>query len=289
MQVGLKTPGVKPGLNRGTGQGESTVSGTSPKSVDNLRTDDDGAVGAPKNRNTLIIVGIVVAVIIVIGFLGSSLGKSSDAKQPQMVGGNATTAPTTVASVDSSQVDGNAGNSDGNLGTDTAYEDGTATPGPNAIYDADGNVISSNGVYDADGNVVGDGAINPGLPNFNDSEQGTTTATVFSATDFIKDLNGVDVPAVYNVKSRDYINDFVNYEAKRAIMADGLELYWLEVTYNDKPYRVQVPFYIFKDLKQKGICVVEIEQLTLEGGEKIISYMSVVYDYANMINEGESK
>lgn len=165
-------------------------------------------------------------------------------------------------------------------------EEITTESNPNAIYDDDGSIVSSNGIYDGDGNIISsdEDIIEPGLPNFSDSKSNTTTATVYSASDYIKDLNGVDVSAVYNVKSRDYIKDFVNYEAKRAIIDDGMELYWLEVTYGSKKYRVQVPFYAFKDLDKTGICVVEIEVLTLEGGEKIISYMQIITDYSNLSN-----
>lgn len=165
-------------------------------------------------------------------------------------------------------------------------EEITTESNSNAIYDDNGNIVSSNGIYDGDGNVISsdEDIIEPGLPNFSDSESNTTTATVYSASDYIKDLNGVDVSAVYNVKSRDYIKDFVNYEAKRAIIDDGMELYWLEVTYGSKKYRVQVPFYAFKDLDKTGICIVEIEVLTLEGGEKIISYMQIITDYSNLSN-----
>lgn len=155
---------------------------------------------------------------------------------------------------------------------------------PSAVYDEKGNLISSNGIYDEDGNIISDDEdiIKTGLPNFEKSTNNQTTAVVYSASDFIKDLNGVDVPAVYNVKSRDYVKDFVNYEAKRAIIDDGMEMYWLEVSYNSRRYRVQVPFYVFKDLDKTGICVVELEVLTLEGGEKIISYMQVITDYSNL-------
>ena len=123
-----------------------------------------------------------------------------------------------------------------------------------------------------------------GLPEFTD-EEGVTSAYVYSANDYIKDLNGSDIPAVYEVATRTYVRDFVNYEAKRAILDDGMEMYWLEITYKNKPYRCQVPFYIFKDLEVTGICVVEIELLTLDGGEQIISYMQVIDDYAGLINE----
>lgn len=127
--------------------------------------------------------------------------------------------------------------------------------------------------------------ITVGLPEFDPKENGTTSATVYSASDYIKDLNGYDIPAVYEVSGRSYFRDFANYEAKRAILADGMEMYWLEIVYKEKPYRCQVPFYIFKDLETTGICVVEIELLTLEGGEQIISFMQVVSNYADLINE----
>lgn len=171
--------------------------------------------------------------------------------------------------------------------TVSTTEDTSATTEENskAVYDENGKLISENGVYDLDGNVIDKDANSVGLPNFSDSEEGTTTEKYFSSSDFVKDLNGLDVPAVYNVKSRSYIKDFVNYDAKRAIMDDGMELYWLEVTYKNKKYRVQCPFYIFKDLDDSGICVVEIEVLNLEGGEKIISYMQVVQDYDELINK----
>ena len=121
-----------------------------------------------------------------------------------------------------------------------------------------------------------------GLPEFDDRENGSTSATVYSANDYIKDLNGNDIPAVYNVASRSYVKDFANYEAKRAILADGMEMYWLEIQYKNKPYRCQVPYYVFKDLETTGICVVEIEVLTLEGGEQVISYMQVVTNYEGL-------
>lgn len=128
-------------------------------------------------------------------------------------------------------------------------------------------------------------ALNVGLPEFDPKDNGQTSAVVYSASDYVKDLNGSDIPAVYEVASRTYVRDFVNYEAKRAILADGMEMYWLEIVYKNKPYRCQVPFYIFKDLETTGICVVEIELLTLEGGEQVISFMQVVSDYGDLINK----
>lgn len=147
---------------------------------------------------------------------------------------------------------------------------------PNALFDSYGNVYSYDGVYDLDGNVIDKDAIDPGAADYDSSTQSQVPAKVYSSDEFISDLNGVKVPAVYNVKSRDYVEDYVSYTAKRGIIDEGMELYWLDVEYHKKKYRVQVPFYYLKDMQSEGICKVRIEVLTLEGGGKIISYMNVM-------------
>lgn len=135
--------------------------------------------------------------------------------------------------------------------------------------------VQSNGVYDVNGNVVDQEAINPGIPDYDHSTNNSTTATVYSASDYIKDLNGVDVSAVYNVENIEYVYDYVSYETRRAIIDDGMELYWLEAVYEGKTYRIQAPYYYFKDLGTTGICKVKVEVLNLAGGGKIVSYMKI--------------
>lgn len=115
-----------------------------------------------------------------------------------------------------------------------------------------------------------------GDTNYKDSKKNTTTARYFDANDFVKDLEGNDVKAVYSYKDRTYIKDHVAYTAKRGIIDDGMEIYWIDVVYKKKKYRVQVPFYYFKDFDDTGICRVEIELLTLDNGSQIISYMQVI-------------
>lgn len=151
------------------------------------------------------------------------------------------------------------------------------------VVDISNNVNDENTVEDSSADLAGT-EMTVGLPDFDDADSNnTTTAKVYSASDYIKDLNGSDIPAIYEAVSRTYIKDFANYEAKRAIIDDGMELYWLEITYKGKAYRCQVPFYIFKSMDEAGICVVEIELLTLEGGEQIISFMQVIQDYDELI------
>lgn len=148
-------------------------------------------------------------------------------------------------------------------------QDTSTTPEPETedtgIYDEQGNLKVNDGTY-----------IDPGAASYSDNKNETTDPKVYNSTDFIKDLNGQDVSAAYTVKSYDYVDDYVSYEKRRAIMDDGMELYWLEANYHNKKYRITIPFWRYKALDDTGICCVEIEVLNLEGGGKIISYMHVI-------------
>lgn len=144
------------------------------------------------------------------------------------------------------------------------------------LYDDNGNPI-----YDSYGDVVNEDAIDPGFSDKSNTvfgNVGSAPKEIYDADDYIKDINGVDVAAVYNVDSVDEVIDYVNYSKKRAIIDDGMEMYWVEVVYEGKKYRVQVPFRTFRYLKDKGICKMKMEVLNISGGGKIISYMSAVND-----------
>lgn len=140
------------------------------------------------------------------------------------------------------------------------------------IYDEDGNPVYSK----EDNSVVNDDAIDPGAADYADSDKNTPPSQVYDPNDTLKDINGVDINATYNVVSRDYLYDYVSYTAKRGIIDDGMEIYWLEADYHGKKYRIQCPFYYFKDFSSTGVCRVQIEVLNIEGGGKVISYMQVV-------------
>lgn len=204
----------------------------------------DKNVTQKSNKNTIIIIAVVAVIVIIIIAMLKSL---MTPEEP-------------IEMTDTGQVDG------------TTQEAATTTAQEAATTTAQGATTE----HEISTEVT------VGLPEFDDRENGSTSATVYSANDYIKDLNGSDIPAVYNVASRSYVKDFANYEAKRAILADGMEMYWLEIQYKNKPYRCQVPYYVFKDLETTGICVVEIEVLTLEGGEQVISYMQVVTNYEGL-------
>lgn len=116
----------------------------------------------------------------------------------------------------------------------------------------------------------------PGVIDYDSNENMKNSDTLDSPTDFLKDLNGISIPIDYNVESIDYVRDYVNYTKHRASIDDGMELYWIEISYKGKDYRCTIPFWRYKAMDDSGICITQIEVLTLEGGEKIISNMVVV-------------
>lgn len=108
---------------------------------------------------------------------------------------------------------------------------------------------------------------------------------VSDASGYLKDLEGESLTSTYDVVDKEYYKDFVNYELKRASVDDGMEMYWLEITYENKNYRCQIPYYAAATMDISGICVVEIEKLKLASGGSVISYMQVIYDYDKMLQE----
>ena len=265
------------GTTQGTQQAPQGTQGTQgtqqgvQQPVNDLRKPE--VKSGNSKKNVIVIVAIVVIVAVIALVVSSLLSKNEESS------GN--TSGTITLDDGSDSVDGAVASSEVASPSDQLVIDpnaastpATTSSNPNAVYDENGNLISNNGVYDADGNVINDDAINPGKTQYSGVDGNSTSAIVYSSSDFIKDLNGLDISA-------SWVNDYVNYERKRAIMDDGMELYWLECTYNSKKYRMQIPFYAFKSLDDTGIIEVTMELLNLEGGEKVISYMQPNYDVLN--------
>lgn len=120
---------------------------------------------------------------------------------------------------------------------------------------------------------------------FNTDTGEESDAPLTDVENFVKDLDGNDIPSSYHIADRSYTKDYVNYVKRRAVTDDGMELYWLDVVYHDHNYKIQVPFYVFESLDEKGICACTMEVLTLSNGSKVISYMEVVKDAASRLNQ----
>lgn len=203
---------------------------------------EDGDSAAPvrqDNKKLLIVIGALVACVVLVLILFSGGGDK-----------NATT-------------------------TDT---ENTETEAEAESSDNDDSASNASTVYDEEGETIDPNGINPGIKNYEYSTNSATAATTFSDSDYVKDLNGLDVEAIYHAASIEHVTDYISYETRRALMDEGLELYWLEAEYNGRRYRVQCPFYYFKDLGTTGICKVELEIVHTTDGGKIITYMRVVDD-----------
>lgn len=109
---------------------------------------------------------------------------------------------------------------------------------------------------------------------------------------YLKDISGLTMNAQYTVSSIETIRDFVNYRKMRGQIGVGYELLWLDVTYKEQSYVIQVPFTLYKELDNTGIIVVDMEVLhipivTAEGKREgsIVSSMSVVPNYKQLVEQ----
>ena len=236
-----------------------------------LEDDGDGDTPSPKlnHSNKLVIAAVGIAIVVAIvgvlftrGNKGADTGNVSDSSDAEVADSG-----TSGTSNTSDTMDDTNGKVDGDGADEETGADGS-----------DSTTDSGNSIYDENGKTIDPNGINPGEHNYADSSNNQTSATVYSADDYIKDLNGLDVSAVYRAADISYVTDYISYEAHRAIVDQGMELYWLEAEYNGRKYRVQCPFYYFKTLGATGICKVEVEVVSTTNGGKIITYMQVVPD-----------
>lgn len=115
--------------------------------------------------------------------------------------------------------------------------------------------------------------------------QGVVGDEVVDLERFTGDFEGNQVPLNYEVSSISFVNDMVNYEKFRATTGEGLELFWLDIIYKEKEYRAQIPYYIYVQLEDKGIIIVNMEVLTLVDGGTMITFMQVVSNYKELISQ----
>lgn len=260
------------------------VSADSNRAVDSLKGNQqiDKAPASGNKKNLIILLAAVVVFCIIAALVINFMNNKEKNKTPTIDDG--TVATTEVPSDDGSSDDGSNDATGDELVPDSGGDssaESTTSSNPNAVYDDNGNLISENGIYDQDGNIISDkkNLIDPGnaYKTTEADDTSSTSATVYSASDFIKDLNGLDISAVYNVKSISYVHDYANYEKKRAIMDQGMELYWFELQYKGLHYRMQVCYDDYKNYDDTGIVQVNLEVLNLEGGEKVISFAEVAH------------
>lgn len=101
--------------------------------------------------------------------------------------------------------------------------------------------------------------------------QNSSTIPVQTDT-FLKDLEGKDIPEMFEVKAITEISDFVTYTKHRAITGDGIELYWLEGRYKGQACRLTIPYKYFKELPEEGAVICTIEIVQTKDGNKLATH-----------------
>lgn len=128
-------------------------------------------------------------------------------------------------------------------------------------------------------------SVEPGIPNFYGVGADENDTYLYDSSLVTKDLNGSQVAANYTVLDSEEVTDYITYKKYRSAMGNGLEFYWLEAEYKGQPYKVQVPYSVYSKLDYSGITVVDMEVLHLEGGSKMITYMTVREDAKSLLEQ----
>lgn len=133
-----------------------------------------------------------------------------------------------------------------------------------------------------------------GLQDFTGNTNNMSDSPPEDPAGFTHDLYGLTTQVNYEVASIKEAADFVNYKKHRGVWDSGLELYWLEATYREKQYVIQVPFKYYKELDDVGIVPVKMEvlQIKLETDGSlatVISYMSLDEATLKSIMKSQSK
>lgn len=120
---------------------------------------------------------------------------------------------------------------------------------------------------------------NIGIQDFTQNTTMNSDSPLTNPDGFLEDINGLTMRVEYTVNNIVYSTDFVNYTKCRGTWGGGLELYWLDCTYKDNKYVVQVPFSYYKELDDTGIVPVKMEVLYIKQptGDvlTVISYMEL--------------
>lgn len=131
--------------------------------------------------------------------------------------------------------------------------------------------------------------VSAGMPNLYANTENKNKSEVTSSDNITANLNGEQIDPNYKIKEIKTVTDFINFEKYRAVTDQGMEFYWLETTYKDKKYKVQVPLSIYKELENKGITVVDVEVTVLEDKSEVVTYMNVRKDAKSLIEKNKSK
>lgn len=134
-------------------------------------------------------------------------------------------------------------------------------------------------------NEVASNTVSAGAPDVYSNSTKENDTPITKSDKITYGLNGEEIDANFKISKITTVRDFINYEKFRSTTADGLEFYWLEVEYKGKPYKVQTPYKIFKELEDAGVTLADVEVTYTDSGVQIITYMAVVENAKSIINK----
>lgn len=104
----------------------------------------------------------------------------------------------------------------------------------------------------------------------------------------LQDFQSTDIPMFYDIDNIRYVEDYVTYTKYRTTTAPGVELYWLDGTYQGKRVIIPTSLGVFQNLTPSGVVPVDVEITTLVPSERGETPQQVVTGfYINLNNTGE--
>lgn len=109
--------------------------------------------------------------------------------------------------------------------------------------------------------------------------------TSVSSDNFVTSLVGVDIPENYEVKAITYVIEFIPYTKHRAVTGTGVELYWLEGTFQGQPCKFTIPYKYFKDLPESGAVPCNVEIVQTSNGDLVATWFQFSADSYSQITK----
>lgn len=107
----------------------------------------------------------------------------------------------------------------------------------------------------------------------NIGENGVIYQGTIEDDSFRKDLFGEDTPEMYGNKVKiSNIIDGVSYEKHRATTGDGIDLYYIDISYKGQKGKTTIPYALYKILPDEGTLDLEVEVVTTENDNVICTY-----------------
>lgn len=235
--------------------------------------DDEDDEGGGGGRKTVIIIGVVAIVVVL---LMATLFFKSRNKEPKIdenqieLEGEEQKLDENGEPIFDPFAEANKKKGNKKDGEDTTQTDGE--DGEEVELDEDGNPIDPEADMQKQREKELNAAIGIGVQDLSNSgasiPRGTKNTAEVTSNSPVQDFQSTDIPMFYEIDNIRYVSDHVSYTKYRATTAPGVELYWLDATYQGKRAIIPTSLGVFQNLAPTGVVGVDVEVTTLVPEER---------------------